>query len=170
MPIILWIVTAYIIYLLVYVVVKKVRNGSKHAKPKNIGAIVLRIFSLFVICMIAWGLYEFSTECEPGFSIDPDKSYIMEEFREGDTIRYTASLCVRNRRPTIRQVIGLSLWVYGRDGNDERHEGVKAKIINLSDGECIIFAPFWSRQIECTFSIKDFGAEFNIGCIKYTDC
>lgn len=169
MPIVLWIIAAYIICLLVVFVVRKARNEPKTEKRKSIGAIVLWIFSVLIICLIVWGFYEFTTENEPGFYVDHEKSYILEEFCEGDAIHYTVSLCVRNRRPTIRQVIGLKLWIFGRDGNEEKYERVDAEIISPFYGDCIIFAPFWSKQIECTFSIKDFGVAFHIGCIKYAD-
>lgn len=138
-------------------------------KLKKAGMIVLWIFAAFFICLLAVNLYEFTTENAPALYIDNERSQITEVICTGDTIHYTASLCIRNRRPSCSEMDRLELYIYGRDGDEEHRDIVSAEITSPPYEGAIVFLPFWSRRIECTFDITDFGAAFNIGRIKYIE-
>lgn len=171
MSIILWIITAFIICLLVLAAIKT-KKSLKRKKGIRIGTTVLWIVAAAIALLFAENLYEFTIENEPMFLIDNEKSSIIEAVPEGDTIHYSASLCIRYRLPGIgykNRQWPLKLYVTGKDGNAEHSEVVEAIITSPSDEDRIAILPLWGRQIECTFDITDFGAAFDIGCIKGCD-
>ncbi|MBQ3405372.1 MAG: hypothetical protein IJG63_08170 [Oscillospiraceae bacterium] len=131
--------------------------------------IVFYIYIAFNICILIVNLYELTIEGKNALYIDYGRSYIKGVFCEDNTIHYTASLCIRNRRPTRVKMDRLELIIYGKDGNEKNCDHVLAEITSPSFEEVIIFLPLWSKRIECTFDITDFGTVFSLDRIRYID-
>ncbi len=157
------------VFSIVILIVTKLGNKKMQNKTKKTREVFVWIV-VVLICEIILFLYQISKEDEPALCIDYGRSYVIEMHSEGNADHYTALLCVRNRRLTIKYVNKLYLYVYGKNGNDEGYELVVADRINSSDEDYLVILPFCSRQIEYTFNIMDFGKVFNLDCIKYADC